>query len=379
MYNKSMKMNLSHNLNKLAEIFGKDTPLFAVGGCVRNALMRLDYHDIDICACLKVNEVEKLLTGTDFEVRVKNQKLNTCEIICGDNRYEYATFRKEFYLAGGAHSPNKTSFDATIVEDVSRRDYTCNSLYYEIINKKLIDFFGGERDIKNKVIKTVLEPEAVLVNDGVRIMRLVRFAAEFNFEIDETTFEAAKKYRDNLNNISKEHIKQEFLKIINANATYKKIDRKSLFNKNRAYNGIKLLDKLDLWKYFGKDERLALLRGVGAYLKCFMKTKENYLEAFLVDAYFYLKNSKVQKSPADFVTMIMGGEALCFSKADKKSIQELLKALDYIDELEKIEPKKRADYIFKLPVDKKVSMYVKMRGGRKYSLYKRTLKILKDN
>ena len=122
------------------------------------------------------------------------------------------------------------------------------------------------------------------------------------------------KYKDNLNHISSTYKREEFLKIIYANLTYQKLDRKSLFPKNRGYNGIKLLDKLNLWSYFGKDTRLANIRGVGSYLNCFLKSKLDPLEAFSVDCYFYLKNGKIVQDSKDFIVK----NTIYSSKRDKK-------------------------------------------------------------
>lgn len=368
-------MNVSHNLNSLAKMFGTETPLFIVGGAVRNSILRLPCSDIDICSSLKVKDVEKLLEGSNFSIKIKNKTLNTCEIVCGKEVYEYATFRKEFYDEGGAHKPSSIDFNATIVEDASRRDFTCNSLYYEIIENKLIDFFGGENDIKNKVIKTVVEPEAVLCNDGVRVLRLVRFASELNFVIDNDTFAMAEKYKDNLKDISKDRIREEFVKILNASSTYKRNDRKSIFNKNRGYNGIKLVDKLNLWCYFGVDARIESIRGVGAYLNAFLKCKDDSLSAFAVDCYFYLKNKNVVTSPKDFVDMIFGASALNMPKATKTSITNTLKELDIVDSLESMESDKACDIVKNnIAASKQTMQYVKALGGRRYVYLKKLLK-----
>lgn len=322
-----MKIKVSEKLNTLALAFGLDNPLFIVGGYVRNQICRLPSTDIDLASNLTLDEVKKLLPQ-NFEMKVKSKELNTCEIICGEESFEYATFRREVYKNGGVHTPYQINFDATIVEDVSRRDFTCNSLYYEIIKNKLIDFYGGEQDIKNKVLKTVETPEFVLKNDGVRILRMIRFASELNFVIENETYIAAENHKDNLSKISKDRIRDEFVKIVNANKTYQKIDRKSLFNKNRAYNGIKLIDKLDLWKYFSTDDRVSNIRGVGAYLNLFVKEKENPLLAFCVDAYFYLKRLNVVESPKDFETILLGQHGLNFAKVVKKEIFDTIKNLE---------------------------------------------------
>lgn len=368
-----MNIKVSSNLYDLAKLFGEDTPLFVVGGYVRNSLLRLRAEDVDICSCLKLIDVKKLLVGTKFDINIKSAKLNTCEIICGDEKYEYATFRKEFYAGEGEHTPCSIDFDATIVEDVSRRDFTCNSLYYEILNGIIIDFFGGQKDIKDKILKTVATPESVLCNDGVRVLRLVRFASELNFTIDADTYDMAVKYKSNLKSISKDRIRDEFVKILTASNTYTKVDRKSLFNKNRGYNGVKLIDKLNLWLYFGADERIKYMRGVGAYLRAFLKCKTDEVMSFAVDSYFYLKSSEVVTSPSDFVNMLFGSTGLNFTRKVRADILNMLKMLDELDSLrENFDAQKAKKLKAKLNTQE-LKMYAKALGGKLYLIYKKVM------
>lgn len=363
-----MKIKISEKLNNLALAFGKDNPLLVVGGCIRNHICKLPYHDIDLSSCLMVDEVQKILPQ-GYEIKVKNAELNTCEIVCCDEKYEYATFRREIYKSGGEHKPSQINFDATIVEDVSRRDFTCNSLYYEIIKNKLIDFYGGVQDIKQKKLKTVETPEYVMQNDGVRILRMIRFASELNFAIDNETYVAAEKYKDNLKKISKDRIREEFIKIINANLTYPKVDKKNMFNKNRAYNGIKLIDKLDLWRYFSSEEKIENLRGVGAYLNCFVKEKKNPLLAFCVDAYFYLKRLNIITCVKDFELAFMGIKGLNFSKTIKKEIVEVLKALETFDVLKEKGAAEIAAFKEKYAQNQKVLNLLKIRNKTVYNWF----------
>lgn len=373
-----MKIIISSKLNKLAKIFSADNPLFVVGGYVRNSLMKYPCSDIDLASSLKVCEVAKLLQGTEYNIEVKNQALNTCKITCGKESYEYATFRREVYKKGGYHTPSQITFDATIVEDVARRDFSCNSLYYEIIEDKLIDFYGGENDIKAKKLKTVETPDIVLKNDGLRMMRLVRFASEFNFVIDGDTYLAAEKYKDNLKNISKDRIREEFIKILNANHTYKKYDRKTLFNKHRGYNGIKLIDKLNLWQYFSKNEKIVNMRGVGAHLSAFVKEKDLSLVAFAVDAFVYLKNSQIINSPKEYIDLLWGEDGLNLSRKDKAEINNIIKVFDKLDSLPSEPLAKQKDYVSKyvLPNDK-IMAFVKAKGSRRYLYIKQLLNKLK--
>ena len=368
-----MKIKVSEKLNKLAKAFGHDNPLLIVGGYVRNMLCRLDSHDIDLASCLTIDQVKKILPQ-GYNIKVKSKELNTCEISCGDETYEYATFRREIYNNGGEHKPSIINFDATIVEDVSRRDFTCNSLYYDIIDQKLIDFYGGEKDIKDRKIKTIETPDFVLKNDGERILRMIRFACELNFVIDNETYIYADQYKNNLSKISIDRKREEFLKILKANLTYKKIDRKSLFNKNRAYNGIKLIDKMDLWQYFSADERIKNLRGIGAYLTCFIKEKENPVVAFFVDAYYYLKRLEIINSTKDFENAFLGSHGLNLSKQAKKEIIDIIKNLEIAENLDQKELFYQVDFTNKhLKGNALLQKLLKIKNPKAYAWAKKLL------
>ena len=320
-----MKIKVSHNLYNLAKIFGKENPLFIVGGYVRNQVAKVFNSDIDLACNLQLNQVQELLKNTKYNFKVKNQKLGTAVITCGKHEYEYSTFRSEFYQGEGEHSPDVINFNASIVEDAKRRDFTVNAIYYNILDKELEDFYGGINDIRAKQIRTVETPEFVLQNDGVRILRMVRLACELNYFIDNETIAAANKYIDNLNNISQDRLRDEFVKIITSTNNFGRwAKRNKSFSSNLAYNGIKLIDKLNLWQYFVKKNRevIAELRGLGAHLTTFISAKpKDLLLSFCYDAYYYLNMYKKVLSVNDFCNCFLGRSGLNFKKQDYEYIQ----------------------------------------------------------
>ena len=143
-----MQIQIPTSLTKLANLFTVD--LYVVGGYLRNQLMGLENEDIDICSSLTIKEVELLLRGTEFAFKVKSKTLGTAIILRGNDRYEYTTFRKDYYPNNGQHTPESVDFIDSIEEDAKRRDFTCNAIYYDIKNDKLIDFydFAGYNRIK---------------------------------------------------------------------------------------------------------------------------------------------------------------------------------------------------------------------------------------
>ena len=148
-----MLIFVSDNLKKLAKIFPVD--LYIVGGYVRNQIMGLPKTDVDLCGQLKLEEVSSLLQGSMFSFKVKNKALGTGVICDGNEEYEYSCFREEEYAEGGERTPTKVNFIKDVKQDAKRRDFTCNSLYYDIKKDKILDFYGGIEDIKHKILKTI--------------------------------------------------------------------------------------------------------------------------------------------------------------------------------------------------------------------------------
>ena len=236
------KILLPKSIENLVDIFPVD--VFIVGGKVRSHLLNLDNDDIDLCSSLKLDELEKLLDKTEYELKFKNETLGTAKIICGNKAYDYATLRREIYEDGGYRQPIKVEFVDSIEEDYRRRDFSINAIYYNVKDGSFFDFCNGVDDIKKKVIRCVKDPFEVMKDDGVRILRMIRIACELNFRIDKNTFNAAAKNVSNLSNLSGVRVASEVLKI--CDSSYR-----GLCKKNAYLRGIKLLNRLKIWKSFG--------------------------------------------------------------------------------------------------------------------------------
>lgn len=238
---------IDKNLAELAQIFDENGyKLYIVGGFVRNALMRFCETDIDICSSAKVTDVERILTGTRFSCVLINSKLGTLHIFNQDKslEYEHTTFRAESYSSGGEHSPESVLFVDDIKADASRRDFSVNALYYDIIGHKILDFYDGVECIKNRVIKTVETPQQVFSRDGLRILRMVRIASELNFSIDKNTFSTAKKLVRQLGDISQERFNREIVSMIFADNKYQ-----SITNFGVQSRSLEILGELGAWRY----------------------------------------------------------------------------------------------------------------------------------
>ena len=212
-----LKIEVPKWLVKFAE--ANEEPLYLVGGYVRNAVCGLPPSDIDVAGRLLPRKL-KLPRGFFFATTykrtgtalIKHRYIKTAEI-------EYTPFRTEEYAPGGGHTPAAVNFDAPIEEDAARRDFTVNSIYYDIKNDRMIDFFGGLEDIKRRLIRAY-DPEKIFASDGLRMLRLVRIAAETGFGIDPATAATAKSCAGLLADVSPNRKADELMKILLADTKY---------------------------------------------------------------------------------------------------------------------------------------------------------------
>ena len=263
-----MNLVIPKSLKKLADIL--PVPLYVVGGYIRNSLIGIKGEDIDICSSLKVEDLAEILKEKDFEVKIKNKFVGTAIVSCDNQTFEYSTFRKETYKEGGTHLPDKVEFIESLEEDAKRRDFTCNCIYYDIKNDKLIDVYGGIEDIKNKVIKTIETPDFVFAHDGLRILRLFRFECELNFKIDKETLLSAIKFSSNVKDISGERVIHEITCILHSEKRYPG------YSKANSYlRAFKQFNKYKLWTSFGIDCAKIKLKMV--------KKVEHKSQGFLID------------------------------------------------------------------------------------------------
>ncbi len=226
---------LPQNLINLANKFSK--PLYLVGGAVRNYLIDNSLSkDLDICASIPMEQFVRAVEEIGLTINATYKRTGTVLFVDGKYHYEYTAFRRERYV-GGAHTPEYTEFTENIYEDAIRRDFKCNAIYYDIKNQKIVDVLGGVNDVNNKVLDTVQEADKVFCSDGLRLMRLARFTGELNFKPTEKVLDSAKKYADNILDISPERILAELKMILSADCKY------PFSSKSGHYDALKILDE----------------------------------------------------------------------------------------------------------------------------------------
>ncbi len=226
---------LPKNLIDLAGKF--DKPLYLVGGAVRNYLIDKSLSiDLDLSAPIPIDQFISVIEASGFKVSATYKRTGTVLFVDEKYHYEYTAFRREKYV-GGRHTPEHTEFTEDILEDALRRDFKCNAVYYDIKSQKFIDVLGGIEDIKNKTLDTVREPDKVFSSDGLRLMRLARFTGELDFKPTQEVMDWAKKYSDNIVDISPERIYAELKMILVADGKY------AFSSPCGHYNALKTLDK----------------------------------------------------------------------------------------------------------------------------------------
>lgn len=188
---------------------------YYVGGCVRNAILGIKINDFDIASSAKPTEVIKLFK--DYKLIETGLKHGTVTVIA-DMPYEITTFRKEGKYSDSRH-PDKVYFCRSITDDLARRDFTCNAIAYSK-NKGFIDIFGGFYDTRNHILRAVGVPSTRFKEDVLRILRGLRFASEFGFNIDDRTSRAMINNKSLLDNISRERIYSELKKIVSGQYFY---------------------------------------------------------------------------------------------------------------------------------------------------------------
>lgn len=181
---------------------------YAVGGCVRDAIIGKEPNDWDITTNATPMQVKKLFKHT-IDTGIQH---GTVTIMIHKVGYEVTTYRIDGKYADGRH-PDKVEFTVSLKEDLKRRDFTINAMAYND-TKGIIDLFGGIEDLKEGIVKCVGNPYNRFDEDALRILRAFRFAAVLNFEVEEKTKKAAGDLAENLNKISKERIRTELDKLI---------------------------------------------------------------------------------------------------------------------------------------------------------------------
>ena len=199
---------------------------FPVGGCVRDTLMGIPPHDWDVAVTTIPNETMAICKAAGYRTVPTGLKHGTVTVLVphsGDphdregayEMIECTTCRTEGGYSDGRH-PDAVAFTGLIEDDLSRRDFTVNAMAFTHAEGGLsvLDLFGGQDDLKNRIIRAVGDPDTRFCEDALRLMRGVRFAVKLGFTIEENTYAAICRRAEGLARISRERISEEFQKIL---------------------------------------------------------------------------------------------------------------------------------------------------------------------
>ena len=227
-----MKDIIPQKLNMLAEKLGGR--LYVVGGACRNFLAGLSggSTDWDICAPVPPEELVAAARECGMVVSAVYARTGTVRLSCDGQSFEFASFRTDRYVRG-LHTPEEVELTGDIVLDAKRRDFKCNAVYFNITEGAFYDPLGGIADIKDRRLSTVAPSDKVFGEDGLRLMRLCRFAAELGFTPSEECLEGAKRHASLIADIAPERIYAELGALLSADKKYD--------NADGPYEGLRLM------------------------------------------------------------------------------------------------------------------------------------------
>ena len=227
---------------------------YLVGGCVRDLLLGREPADYDVATDAPPQQVMEIFpqtfaVGEQFGVvLVPLPKADSGESAVGPGEkvrvVEVATFRSDVGYSDGRH-PDEVRFTKDPREDVRRRDFTINGLLLDPLNNEVLDYVGGREDLKAGVVRTIGEPEHRFVEDKLRMLRAVRFAARFEYRIDSATMAAIRQLAAQIHQVSRERVREELTKML---------------TEGRARRAFELLDESGLLKEVLPE--ISAMRGV---------------------------------------------------------------------------------------------------------------------
>jgi tRNA nucleotidyltransferase/poly(A) polymerase len=230
-----MTVEITHILEKLQNA---GFEAFAVGGCVRDILRSVEPNDWDVTTSAKPEEIQKL-----FPKNFYNNNFGTVTVLTGSNKdnlkeVEITPYRTDSVYSDQRH-PDEVKFGVSLEDDLARRDFTVNAMALGQtpprlplsgeettrkslpdkggrgwVSSQIVDPFGGQKDLVNKIIRAVGDPTKRFSEDALRLLRAVRFAVTLGMEIEPETLKALKEQSNALAHVSQERIRDEFVKIV---------------------------------------------------------------------------------------------------------------------------------------------------------------------
>ena len=236
----TLKIIYPENVIKIASLLRENGfEAYAVGGCIRDALMGREPADWDLTTNATPYEMIEIFSRSDIKTIPTGLKHGTVTLLIGNNTYECTTYRIDGEYNDSRH-PENVTFTRNIGNDLGRRDFTINALAGNPLSSEnqIVDLFSGMSDIEDKIVRCVGDPQKRFSEDALRILRAVRFSTVLGFELDCDTERAAEELGERLEYVSAER---------------KSIELEKILLSDNADCGIELLLKLKLAKYIHPD------------------------------------------------------------------------------------------------------------------------------
>lgn len=197
-------------VKRLFKVF--DGEIRLVGGSVRDLLIGKKVHDFDFATKFLPEEITEILEKNKIRAIPTGAKFGTITAVLNRKNFEITTLRKDNETDGRHCKPH---FVDDYFLDASRRDFTVNALYADATGQ-VYDYFGGIADLKDKKVRFIGDASARISEDFLRILRFFRFSCEYAAKLDSEALEACVSQKENLKKLSKERIRQEFLKLLSS-------------------------------------------------------------------------------------------------------------------------------------------------------------------
>lgn len=212
MNNFTLPANVTAVIDRLA---ARGYEAYAVGGCVRNFMLGIEPKDYDVTTSARPDEMKEALEG--FRIIETGIKYGTLTVISDGMPIEVTTYRVDGEYTDNRR-PENVTFTTKLAEDLKRRDFTINAMAYNP-SVGIVDIFGGRNDLKNGIVRAIGDPDERFNEDGLRILRALRFASCYSLRIERSTADSIHRNKLLLENIAGERIAAEMNRLLCGNCT----------------------------------------------------------------------------------------------------------------------------------------------------------------
>lgn len=317
-----MKISLPPKVKYIIDkIHENNFEAYIVGGCVRDAILGIKPNDYDITTNATPKTIKNIFRG--FKCIETGIEHGTISVVIDEEIYEITTYRIEGEYKDHRR-PENVDFTNKLEEDLKRRDFTINAMAYNE-NEGLVDLFGGKRDIENKIIKTVGNPYDRFNEDGLRMIRAIRFSSKLDFQIEKDTLLAIYNNATIIKNISLERITDEFNKVMLSN----KPENIIYLFKTKLLNNLNISSEEDENKIEKLYKKISILKKIDKVLVKRLVVLDYIIENLNIDCKMFCKQlvySKKTNKDHDIILDLI--KETDINNLDKIKIKKILNQID---------------------------------------------------